>query len=172
MLEFHPGYNPPSSYGVLFWSGGRPRQFSHLKIFRALIDTGGVFCRGINIEGRQLPSGLPVIFQSWLRRKGGVTGSSVHVIRKNNIRYGQIINGSIYNSRRFEHLHSSTRRYKRRPQGPASVPHEKLDIMCCGIFTCIFNILNLVGKFLCMFCSGQHMFKNRKKFIWNHKLII
>ena len=63
----------------MFWSGVHPRQFSHLENFRALTDPGGICRKGIIIQRRQLPSGLLVIEQSYLIRKGDVPGASIHV---------------------------------------------------------------------------------------------
>ena len=41
MLNVHLSYKPPISCRILFHSGGCPRQFSHLKTFRALVVPSG-----------------------------------------------------------------------------------------------------------------------------------
>ena len=81
MLNLHLSYKPHSSWKIIFCSGGLPRQSICLKKFRALTDTGGVWCKGVIIQRKYLPSGLPVLFQSLLRTKGDVTGASVHAPR-------------------------------------------------------------------------------------------
>ena len=85
MLNVHLGYNYPSPGRKFLWYGDIPRQFIHLKKFRALVDTSKVCRKGVIIQGSQLPSGLPVTGQSRLRKKGGVTGPSVHEPRQRNI---------------------------------------------------------------------------------------
>ena len=86
MLNMHLIYKTPLSWRILFWSGGRPRQFSCLKKFRDLKYPSGVYRRGEILQGRNLPSGLPVIGQSCLIRKGNITGESVHVpIQRNSL---------------------------------------------------------------------------------------
>ena len=79
MLSIHLSYRPPSYWRIFFCSVGYPRHFSHLKKFRAVPVRG--FRKGIILQGRQLPSGLPVIGYSWMRRKGYVTVASVHAPR-------------------------------------------------------------------------------------------
>ena len=91
MLNVNLNYKPPSSWKILFWSGGCPRQFSRLKIFRALTDPGGVCFKGTIIQERQMPSGLPAICKSLFRRKGDVIGESDHVLIQRNIPYRQMV---------------------------------------------------------------------------------
>ena len=75
MLNVHLNYKPPSSWRILFLSGGYPRQFSRLKKFRALVVPGGVFHKGTIIPERQLnrrfSCGRPVMTE----KKRGCTGS-------------------------------------------------------------------------------------------------
>ena len=54
MFNVHLTYKFPSSWMILFWFGGYPRQFSTLKKFRALVVPGGGFHMGIILQGRQL----------------------------------------------------------------------------------------------------------------------
>ena len=90
-----------------------------------MILSGGCI-KGIILQGRYLPSGLPVICQSLLRRKGDVTGASVHAPIHKNSTYVHTVRQSIYETRRPEHPHSPIRSYGRLPQGPSSRPHYKL----------------------------------------------
>ena len=53
-MNVHLSYNPPSSWRILFWSGGRPRQLSRPKKFRALVIPGRGCYKGIILQGRQL----------------------------------------------------------------------------------------------------------------------
>ena len=46
MLNVHLSYKPSSSWRILFWSGGYPRQFNHLKMFRVMVVPGGAAVRG------------------------------------------------------------------------------------------------------------------------------
>ena len=41
LLNVHLNYKPTNYWRILFWSGGRPMQFSCLKKFRALVVPGG-----------------------------------------------------------------------------------------------------------------------------------
>ena len=81
MLNVHLSYKPLSSWRMLFWSGGYLSQFSLLKKIRALVVPGGGCCKRIIIQGVMTPTGVLPNGQSWLRRKGGVTGASVHALR-------------------------------------------------------------------------------------------
>ena len=105
LLNGHLGYNPTIYWRILFRSGGRPRQFSILKFFRDLADPGGVYCKGIIVQGMHLPSGLPVTGQSCSRRRGDVMGASVHEPRQRNSSYGQTVIWSIYKTRWPKHPH-------------------------------------------------------------------
>ena len=82
-------YKPYSSRRILFRYGGRPRQLSRLKIFRALVVPGGGCRKGGVLQGRQIPSGLPIIGQSFLRIKVDVTVASVHALIQSNSNYIQ-----------------------------------------------------------------------------------
>ena len=167
-------YNPTSYWRILFWSGGFPRKFINLKIFRALTDTGRVFCKGVIIKGRQQPSGLPVIGQSWLGGKGDATGASVHAPRQSNVPYGQIVRWYIYNNRCPEHSHLPIWRYERRPQGPA--PMDPLQLVkfppLCEYFylfmcrhTWNLTLIQIINRFKILperpiviyFCNFYHM---------------
>ena len=47
LLSYHLSYEPPISWRIVVWSGGRPRKFTRLKKFTALEDTIRVyFARG------------------------------------------------------------------------------------------------------------------------------
>ena len=122
-MNMHLSYKPPSPCRIMFWSGGRPRQFSHQKNFRYLVVPSGGFRKGKILQGRQLPPGLPVIVQSCLRRKGDVTEASVHAPIQVNSTYVQTVRRSIYETRRPEHPHFSIHQYERRHLGPSSRPH-------------------------------------------------
>ena len=89
-------YKPTSSWRVLVWYGGCPKQFSHLKKFRAVTDPSEVFCKGEIIQGRKMPSGLTVIGQSCSIRKEGVMGDSASAPRLINIPYVHTVIQSIY----------------------------------------------------------------------------
>ena len=101
----------------MFWSGGRPGQFIHMKVFRALMVPGGGFCEGIILQGIHIPSGLPVIGQSFLRIKGYVTGACVHVTIQRNSTYIQTFRRSIYDTRQSKYPHLPIRRYELFPPG-------------------------------------------------------
>ena len=148
MLNMHIGYNPPSSWRILFWSGGRPRKFSHLKHFRSLIDPGRVCCKGIFIQGIQLPSGLPVIGQSFLRIKGYVTGESVHAPRQRNSPYGQTDRLSIYNTVQPKHPQWSIFWYELFPQGPPFLGPVTITTTFININLNSFNFDQLAFVFL------------------------
>ena len=120
MFNVHQSYKPPSYWWVLLWCGELPRQFSCLKKFRALVVPVGGCHKGIILQGRQLPSGLPVICQSCLRRKGNLTGVSAHAPRHRYDTYLQTLRRSIYETRIPEHPHLPILRCKQRPQGPPS----------------------------------------------------
>ena len=118
MLNMHLSYKPTSSWRIFFWYGERPRQFSFMKNFRALVVPGGGCRKWILLHFGQLSSGLPLKGQLWLRRKGCVTGDSVHAPIKINSTCVHMVRLSIYKTRRPEHPHSPIRRYERHPQGP------------------------------------------------------
>ena len=108
---------------ILVWR--MPRHFSRLKKFRSLVVPGGGCRKGGIIQGGQLPSGLPVIGQSCMRRKGGVTGASIHSPRQSNSMYVQTVRWSIYSTRQIEHPHSPILQYEKRMQGPPSWPQYR-----------------------------------------------
>ena len=70
-----------------------------MKNFIDLTDPGRAFNKGITLQGMHLPSVLPVIGQSWLRRRGYVTGAAVHVPRQRNSTYVQTVIQYIYETR-------------------------------------------------------------------------
>ena len=125
-MNIHLSYKPPSSWRMLFQSGGYPRQFIHLKFFRALVVPGGGCHKGVIIQGILTPTGFLPNGQSCLRIKGGVTGAYVHSPRHRNSTYVHTVRHSIYETRQPEHPHSPIRRYERHPQGPSSRPHYSL----------------------------------------------
>ena len=119
-------YKPPSSWRILFWSGGCPSNFIHLKKFRSLVVPNGGCREGIIIQGRHLPSYLPVIGYSCLRIKRYADGVSVHAPIQRNISYTQVFRRSIYKTRRPKNPHLPIGRYERRPQRPIfSTPLQK-----------------------------------------------
>ena len=50
MLNVYLIYKTPSSWRILFWSGGYPRQFSCLKISRFLVVPGGGYRKEIILQ--------------------------------------------------------------------------------------------------------------------------
>ena len=96
MLNLHLSYKPPSYWGVLFRSVGRPRHFSRLKIFRDLVVPGGEFRKGIVIQVIMTPTGVLTNGNSFLIIKGGATLVSVHAPRQRNSLYRQTCRRSIY----------------------------------------------------------------------------
>ena len=52
ILNVHLSYKPPSSWRVLFWSGGLPGQFSRLKKLRTLVVPDGGCRKGVIIQWR------------------------------------------------------------------------------------------------------------------------
>ena len=131
----HLSYKPSISWRVRFWSRGCPTQVSHLKKFRSLTDPGRVCGKGIIIQGRQFPSGLLVIVQSFLRRKKYVTEVFVHAPRQSNHPYLQMVRWSFYETRWTKHSHSPIRRYVWRPLGPATS-----SLLHCAVFTLLKQI--------------------------------
>ena len=90
MLKVQLNYKPPSSWRILFRSERRPRQFSCLKKFKALVVPGGGCRKGIFLQWRHLTSYLSIIGQSCLRIKKDVTGASVHATTQRNSSYAPI----------------------------------------------------------------------------------
>ena len=103
MLNAHLPYKPPSSYRIIFWYGGCPRQFSHLEKFSALVNPRGVCHKEIILQGMQLTSGFPLIVQSFLIRKGDLTGSPDHAPIQNNSLYRQPFIWCLYKNRHPEY---------------------------------------------------------------------
>ena len=54
----------------MFLVCGAPQAIQLSENFRALTGLGGVCCKGVIIQGRQLPSDLPVMDKSCLIKKG------------------------------------------------------------------------------------------------------
>ena len=77
-MNVHLSYKPPSSLGVLFWYGGSPRQFSHIKRFRFLVVPVRGFRKRIIVQVIMTPTVVLPNGYLCLRIKGGVTGESVH----------------------------------------------------------------------------------------------
>ena len=119
MLNAHLRYKPLSSWRILFWYGGRPWQFSRLKIFNSVVVPGRECCKGVIIQCVMVPTGVLPNGQSYLRIKGDVSGSSVHAPMQRNINYGQTVRRSIYKTRGPEHPHLTICWYRLLPQGPA-----------------------------------------------------
>ena len=70
MLNLHLSYKPPSSWRILFWSGGYPRQFIYLKPFRALVVSGGGCCKEITILVILTPTGFLKMYSNAWEEKG------------------------------------------------------------------------------------------------------
>ena len=128
MLNMHISYNPPNPWRILFPSGGCPRQFSCLKIFRDLVVTGGGCRKGVILQGILMPTGVLPNVQSCLIRKWDVIGTSVYESRQINSTYVHTVRQSIYKTIQPDQPHSQIRRYKQRPQGPASRPRYTSDV--------------------------------------------
>ena len=129
MLNIHLSYKTPISWSILFCSGGYPTQFSRLKKFKALVVPSGVCHKGIILQEILTPTGVLPNEQSCLRRKGDVTGASVHAPINRNSMYIQNIRQSIYNTILPEHPHSLIFQYKQLPKGTASRPHYIVCIL-------------------------------------------
>ena len=99
MLNVQLIYKPRSSWRILFWSGGHPSQLSCLKTFRDLVVPGGGRRKGTINQGILMPTGVLPNGQSFLRRKGGVMGASVHVPIQRNSKYKQMVRWNIYETR-------------------------------------------------------------------------
>ena len=92
-------YKHTSSWSIIFLYEGCPRQSSRIKNFGSLVVPSGGFRKGVIIQERHVPSGLPVIGHSLLRIKFGVTGESIHVPRQNNSPYVQTVIRYIYENK-------------------------------------------------------------------------
>ena len=73
-LNVHLSYKTPSSWRILFWSGGHPRQFSHLKRCMDIVFPRRGCLKGIILQGRQIRPGftygIPIIH----KKKRGHSG--------------------------------------------------------------------------------------------------
>ena len=98
MLNVHLSYNPPSYFKKLFLSGGYPRHFSCLKIFRAIVVPGGGCCKEVILQIILTPMGVLPNVKSCLRIEGDVTGFSIHAPRHSNSSYVQMVRGFIYDT--------------------------------------------------------------------------
>ena len=127
----HLSYKPPSYRRILFRSGGLPRQFSCLKKLMDLVVPVRGFRKGIILQGRHLPSGLSIMYQSCLVIKGDVTWAYVHTPIYSNSAYVQTFRQSIYDTIWPEHPYSPIHQYKRRPQVPALWPCYKCQSFFC-----------------------------------------
>ena len=147
-------YKPLSYWRILLRSGGCTRQFSRLKIFRALLVPVGGYRKGLIFQGSQLPSGLPVIGHSCLIRKGDVTGASVHAPRLRNSTYVQMVRHYIYDTIRPDHPHSTIHHCKQRPQGPP--PRPRYNLLFYRPSTYPLKLPKLVGLIilLCKYFIG------------------
>ena len=125
MLNIHLSYNPPSSCRIMFRSGGVPRQFSRLKKFRALVVPSRGCHKGIILQIIMIPTGVLPNVNSFLRRKGDVTGAYIHAPRYRDSPYVQMVRRSIYETTWPKHPHLPILQYKRRPQGPTLQPHYR-----------------------------------------------
>ena len=117
MLNVHLSYKRISSWRILFWSGGYPRQFSCLEKFRALVVPGGDCHKGVILQGIMTPRGVLPNGHSCLRRKGGVTGESDHAPIHSNSTYIQMVRRYIYKTRQPEHPHLPIRPIQTTPPG-------------------------------------------------------
>ena len=140
MLNVQLSYNLPNYWRIRFRSGGRPRQFSSLKYFGALVVPDGGWCKWIILKGGHLPSGLPLIGQSCLKIKGGVTEMSAHAPRQRNSPSVQTARWSIYETRWTEHPHSLILRYTRRPQGLNLLPRYKVPLNTKLIWSFVWHM--------------------------------
>ena len=69
ILKLYLCYKPPSSWRILFRSGGRPRQFSCLEKFRTLGVPIGGCCKETILQGIQLNNRFYCVRWSCLRIK-------------------------------------------------------------------------------------------------------
>ena len=84
---------------------------------------GWCFLNGVILQGRQIPSVLPVIGQSCLGRKGGVTWASIHAPIQRNSMYVHTVRQYIYETRQPGHPNSTIRQYEKMPPWtPSSAP--------------------------------------------------
>ena len=122
MLDLWLRYKPPSSWRILFRSGGYPRKFSPLKMFRALVVPSRGYHKGIIIHWgklkRRFSCGRPVMNE----KKRGCNGSVCPCTQKveQYVRTG--VRQAIYKTRQPEHPHLPIHWYEWCPQGPPSQP--------------------------------------------------
>ena len=112
MLNVHLSYKSLSSWRTPFRYGGRPKQFSRLKEFAALLVPGGGYPKETIIQVILIHTGVLLNGQSCLRRKGDITGASVHSTTQRNSTYVHTVNSSIYDTRCPKNHHSQIYRYK------------------------------------------------------------
>ena len=124
MLNVQLSYKPTSSWRILFWSWRRPRQFSCLKKFKALVVPSGGCRKGIFLQCRYLTSYLSIIGQSYLRRKMDVTGASVHATRQRNSTYAPITDDQNTPTRQSDDTNDA-------PRDPLHVPVTKGGRIIC-----------------------------------------
>ena len=142
MLNVHLSYKSPSSWRILFCLGRYPRQFSCLKKFRDLVFSGGGFHKGIIIQLVMTPTGVLPNVQSLLRRKGDVTGASVHAPIQSNSTYVHTVSRSIYETRWPKHPHFPIHRYQWLPLGPHTLVSIHVRAWYCGTHsTCYFFVV-------------------------------
>ena len=103
--------------GVFCFGLGYTQSVQLSENFRTLTDPGGVCYKGIILQGGQLPSGLPLIGQSFLRIKWYITGVSIHSPRQRNSIYVQTTRLSIYEIRWTKHPHLPILGHVQRPPG-------------------------------------------------------
>ena len=121
-VECNLSYKPPSSWRILFLPRVYPRQFIRLKHFRSMAVPSGGCHKGVIIQVILTPMAVLPNGQAWLRKKGYITGGSVHAPIHRNSMHIQTIIRSIYKTRRPKYPHSPIFRYQQRPQGPTSWP--------------------------------------------------
>ena len=86
-MNVNLSYKPPSSWRIIFLSGGYSSQFSCLKQFSALMVPSGGCNMEIIIQVIMTPMGVLPNGQSFLRIKLDLTVLSVHAPRQRNITY-------------------------------------------------------------------------------------
>ena len=74
MLNLHPSYKTPSSWRILFWSGGHPRKFSCMVKLRGLVVPVERCQKGIIIQWRQINHRFYYVRPVILDKKRGYNG--------------------------------------------------------------------------------------------------
>ena len=75
MFNIHLSYKPPSSWRILFRSGGSPRKFSRLKMWSSLLVTSGGYHKGLIIQGGQIMHRFPCVRTVIIDKKRGCNSS-------------------------------------------------------------------------------------------------